>query len=323
VRTVPKWEWAGPDLNRRSSPREGSSQGAAFGGDIQSCQDGVHCGESKSDNIDWVSFKTWVAKEYRPKTAHDRFSYAKQYSSCLLEKDLKPLLELSQDKRSHVMKALSSLSKFLGIYDQFMALIKNYGLKWSVRSDDLIIARFTKSVDPDEIFNWIKQVKASCPTFRDFMDLIATTGLRYEEAIESYNLIIKLSKENKLKQYYDNEREILEHFRFKDIFLRKTKKVFISFVPTELIQRISQAKPLSVGYVQNKVKRKIGKLRFGDIRELHGTLLTKHLSEVEINFLHGRVSSSVFMRNYFNPAWIKDLKERTFKAVANIMEAIS
>jgi hypothetical protein len=40
------------------------------------------------------------------------------------------------------------------------------------------------------------------------------------------------------------------------------------------------------------------------------------------NFLHGRVSSSVFMRNYFNPVWISDLKERTFKAVAGIVEGI-
>jgi intergrase/recombinase len=221
------------------------------------------------------------------------------------------------------MKALSSLSKFLGIYDQFMALIKNYGLKWSVRSDDLIIARFTKTVDPDEVFNWIKEVKASCPMFTDFMDFIATTGLRFEEAVESYNLIIRLSKEKKLSSYYDSEREILEHYKFKEQFLRRTKKVFISFVPKELIERIRDNKPLKMYGIQTKVKRKIHKLRFADIRELHGTLLTKHLSEVEINFLHGRVSSSVFMRNYFNPAWITDLKDRTFKGVANITAKIS
>ena len=64
-------------------------------------------------------------------------------------------------------------------------------------------------------------------------------------------------------------------------------------------------------------------LRFEDIREVHGTLLTKYLNEVEINFLHVRVSSSVFMRNYFNPSWISDLKQRTFKAVSDIIKRIS
>jgi hypothetical protein len=44
---------------------------------------------------------------------------------------------------------------------------------------------------------------------------------------------------------------------------------------------------------------------------------------VEINFLHGRVSSSVFMTNYFNPTWIPDLKQRSLKAVAAIMQRIS
>ncbi len=29
------------------------------------------------------------------------------------------------------------------------------------------------------------------------------------------------------------------------------------------------------------------------------------------------------MQNYFNPAWISDLKERTFKAVADIIGRIS
>jgi hypothetical protein len=110
------------------------------------------------------------------------------------------------------MNALSALSKFLGIHEQFSALIKNYGLKWSVRSGDLLIARFTKSVDPNEVFDWIKRVKEHCTGLCDFMDFMAATGLRFEEAVQSYNLIIKLTREKKVSQYYDNEREILEHF---------------------------------------------------------------------------------------------------------------
>jgi hypothetical protein len=90
-----------------------------------------------------------------------------------------------------------------------------------------------------------------------------------------------------------------------------------------LITNISNKKLLTANVIQKKVQRTIGKLRFGDIREIHGTLLTKHLNEVEINFLHGRVSSSVFMRNYFNPVWISDLRERTFQAVRAIMQKIS
>jgi hypothetical protein len=153
---------------------------------------------------------------------------------CLLNKDFKPLLDLTKDKRLHCMAALSALSKFLGIHEQFSVLVKNYRLKWSVRSDDLLIAMFTKSVDPNDIFDWIKQVKTVCSELRGFMDFMATTGLRFDEAIQSHNLIIKLSRDNELEKYYSIDREVLEHFQFKEIFLRRTKKAFISFVPKNL-----------------------------------------------------------------------------------------
>lgn len=70
------------------------------------------------------------------------------------------------------------------------------------------------------------------------------------------------------------------------------------------------------------MKRKTGQLKFGDIREIHGTLLTRYLNEMEINFLHGRVSSSVFMRNHFSPVLISDLKERAFRGVHEILSKI-
>ena len=71
------------------------------------------------------------------------------------------------------------------------------------------------------------------------------------------------------------------------------------------------------------VKRMGLKQRFSDLRELHGSILTRYLSESEINFLHGRIGASVFMQNYFNIAWINDLKERLFKGIREILKEIS
>ena len=219
------------------------------------------------------------------------------------------------------MNALSCLSKFLGIYENWSRMIKNYGLKWRIRNDDLIIRRFTKTQDPDELFAWIRQIKAECADLTAFMDLTLTTGLRFEESIEAYNLIIKLSNDDKLDSYYNPEKDLLEHYKFKMQFLRRTKKAFVSFVPKELIAKIcSNNKILKKQFIKSKVRRKTQRIRFSDIREIHGSLLAKTLGSAEIDFLHGRVSTSVFMRNYFNPAWIVDLKERTFNAIKNIME---
>ncbi|MEM3701010.1 MAG: hypothetical protein QXL57_09150, partial [Candidatus Bathyarchaeia archaeon] len=70
-------------------------------------------------------------KAYRVKTARERLSYARQYAHCLFEGNLSDLKVLSDDKRGHVLKALSVLAKYLGEYQRFQQLVKDYGLKWS------------------------------------------------------------------------------------------------------------------------------------------------------------------------------------------------
>ena len=268
--------------------------------------------------IDWHGFRGWVDREFRPKVVDDRFRYAKEYSSCLLDGDFSRLLDLKIDKRCHVLAALSALAKFLGIYGDFKSLVSNYGLKWNVRNDDLLIARLTKTENPRAIFAWINDVKAKCPELTDFMDFMTVTGLRYDEGIESYNLIIKLAQQRKLDTYFNAEKGMLEHFRFKEVFIRRTKKAFVSFAFEDMLHRIAKNKPLNIHSVQTRVKRNCGRLAFSDIREMHATLLTKFLNPAEIDFLQGRVSGSVFMRNYFNPALLTDLKDRVFKGIMNL-----
>jgi hypothetical protein len=46
--------------------------------------------------------------------------------------------------------------------------------------------------------------------------------------------------------------------------------------------------------------------------------MTRWLNPAEIDFLQGRVSGTVFMRNYFNPALITDLRERVFRGLGEI-----
>ena len=102
--------------------------------------------------------------------------------------------------------------------------------------------------------------------------------------------------------------------------------MFISFVPKEFVERIARNKKTIRSRFQvekKEISKKGYKLRYTDIRELHGTLMTKYLKESEINFIHGRVTTSVFMRNYFNPAWISDLKQRVFKGIAEIQNKIT
>jgi intergrase/recombinase len=275
--------------------------------------------------VDWDGFREWLLKERRLDTVKGIVSYAERFSDCLLHRNFSKLLTLSQGTRRHVLKALSNLAKFLGMYEEFRRLVSAYGLKWSGRSsDDLLIDRLTRVRDSDEVFEWVRQVKTLRPDLRDFMDLITVTGLRFCEAVESYNLIIKLAGEGKLQHYYNEEKSVLEHFRFKKLFIRKSKKAFMSFVPKEIVEAVSKNKPLaSTDAVHSKLRKKKLRFRFSDVREFHASFLTKYLTPPEIDFLHGRVSASVFMRNYFNPAWITDLAQRTLKAIEEILTKIN
>jgi len=47
--------------------------------------------------------------------------------------------------------------------------------------------------------------------------------------------------------------------------------VFVSFVPKDLIQRITEKEKLNKYSIQTAIKRKRLPLRFGDIREVHNT----------------------------------------------------
>jgi intergrase/recombinase len=275
--------------------------------------------------IDWEVYDDYLLKAYRPRTARERFSYGKNYADCLLTGNYSNLKVLSDDKRGHVLKALSALSKYLGKYEDFKLSIKQYGLKWTGKNkDDIIIDRLTKVHNADEIFDWIKLVKKERPELTDFMDLISITGMRLVEAVSCYNMIIQLGQEGKLNEYYNQEKMTLEHFHYKEAFIRKTKKVFISFVPHALIEKIIKDDPIPSTNAILKLLQRIGiRCRFGDIREANGSFLTKCLHEPEIDFLQGRVSASVFQQNYFNPSLIADLQTRALQGIAEIQTKIS
>jgi len=282
-------------------------------------------GPQRGRLVDWEAYREWLERKFSPGYARDVYNYSRKYAYCLLNRDLSELLSIRKTKRTNIVKALANLSKFIGMHDEFLQLMHKHDLEWSGKSsEELVIERLTKIQDPNEVFEWIKQVKQARMELSDFTDFMAITGLRFVEALKSYNLIIKLAREGKLNEYYNEEKRTLEHFRFKEIFMRKSKKAFISFVPKDLVERISLNSTLpSTDAIQARVKKAGLKLRFSDIREAHASFMTKYLTQPEIDFIHGRVTTSIFMANYFNPALISDLKQRIFRAISDIQILIS
>jgi hypothetical protein len=71
----------------------------------------------RSDVILWNNYKDYQALKVSKITASNLFRYAQKYYYILDTNNASDLQLLSQEKRIHVMKALSSLSKFLGIHE--------------------------------------------------------------------------------------------------------------------------------------------------------------------------------------------------------------
>ncbi len=67
------------------------------------------------------------------------------------------------------------------------------------------------------------------------------TGLRPSEAVESVTLLNLTPVNNAINcpQYYNPEQQTLQHFLFPDIFLRATKKAYLSYIAPEDLQPIA------------------------------------------------------------------------------------
>jgi intergrase/recombinase len=274
--------------------------------------------------INWEEFKAWLSGRFEVRTAQRRLRYAEKFHHCLLNRNFAELQLLNNNKRSHILKALSALAKFLGIYDDFKALVRNYGIKWAgTLPEDLMIKRLTRVADHDDMARWVQSFKEALPDLSLFIDFQVSTGLRFEEAIEANNLIIKLGGQGRLNEYYSNEKQALEHFRFRQVFIRRSKKAFVSFVAPELINKIAaEGKEVNRNIIHCRLKRRKMRAKFSDLREYYASFMTKYLRESEIDFLQGRISASVFMRNYFNPAWLSDLKHRALQGAQELLKSL-
>lgn len=102
----------------------------------------------------------------------------------------------------------------------------------------LILNRMEKTRTNGNVIEWIKRVKEKYPIINDLLEFIPVSGLRFTEAVHSYNLIMELSRKDEIEKYYSFDNQFLEHYRFKHLLIRKTKKIFISYVPKKPVSKL-------------------------------------------------------------------------------------
>jgi intergrase/recombinase len=285
-----KW-WAEPDLNRRPLARKG-----AF------------------SEIDWADFKQWLSHRYAKSNTPSILSYCKRYNH-IIQGNIKEIDLLLPKSKNSIVKALIVLSKYLGIHQDFKKDLKNYGVKlFSPDAFSSFMRVYTNS--NSDIDKWVaKACEVLRPNERTYLQFMSITGLRKQEGIIAFNKIIELNKTNNLKEYFNEEKGLLEHFKYKEQFLRRTKNVYISIIPKEILLEIAECEPVSYNALRKRLMKYTIRVRINELRDHFGTFMIRHgLIKEEVDLLQGRIPPSIFIRHYWSPSF-SELKDRTLKGI--------
>ena len=176
----------------------------------------------------------------------------------------------------------------------------------------------------DVMLQRIREMIAKTPTqMGQIIKFGCLTGLRPSEVVESVRLLN--SELTTSVKYYNSQRQALEHFRFPDIFLRQTKKAYISFVSPEIVEIVKKLSSRLQSPSYNAIRLAIYKqgikcdMRY--CRKLFDSHLIKSgIDSTTVDMLQGRVGKSVLLRHYQTPD--STLADRVLQALHELKREI-
>ncbi len=284
-------------------------------------------------NVDWDDFERYLKAEHRGNTIKMRMLYAKKYHHIITTPEgpqkVRELQSLSAAKRKEAMCALANLAKFLGLYNGWRQLKQEHDLRWTRFSPEAQAAVFEEMFYRQDkgfsaMLDWFKDMrKRLSAEYAAYVDFLVLSGLRPDEGCHAINILLR-DPEN----YLNKDRMMLEHFRYPGIFIRRTKKAYVSAVTDRLLNAVKVIEegedeiPDSYYDFYHRLYGRMmknssdggpkvygKKLPMNNCRKIYGTWLRMNGIESEfINLLQGRVAQQgskspeeVFARHYFRP----------------------
>jgi len=117
------------------------------------------------------------------------------------------------------------------------------------------------------MINWLKDVYSKLSSSYSNI-LLFNTGLRPDEACKAIQIIHR--EEN---TYVKRDTMILERYRFPDIFIRRTKKAYISIVTDSILDLAKQSANCGYNALRVAVKRKKLDMNMAYCRKIFATYL--------------------------------------------------
>ena len=273
-------------------------------------------------SINWINYREYLTQNLNERIARERYNTSIKYVKFLTnpEETIRELLVFTPDKRLHAMKALTSLSKYLGKYDEWRQVLKKYNITWSTGKDSLKM--FDELVNGDDNYStmltWIKNAISIIPSDKSKVIIFNTlTGLRPDEAIKSISIL-----NNDRERYWDKKNGILQHYKFPIEFIRRTKKVYISVISDSIVNEYCPQKSSTNSYEAIKLflKRRGMEMNMYYCRKVFSTYLRNNGIEPEIiDLLQGRIPKSIFLRHYYRP----DINEIITKRIRPVLEELT
>jgi len=222
------------------------------------------------------------------------------------------------------MRALSTLSKYTGRYDEWMKIVKKYQLKWKNQNynslntfKNIFGIECGSEQTLTQMINWIKSGVSELSKEVGHILLFNTlTGLRPEEAQNSIHLIKTNGNE-----YVNKDKGLLLHYLNPNTFFRTTKKCYITVINENIIGLIKSINLRdSYYYTVRSAFDKAGmKMNMYYCRKVFAIYLRNKGIEPEIiDLLQGRISSSVFVNHYYRP----DINEIITKRIRPVLDEL-
>jgi intergrase/recombinase len=236
--------------------------------------------------------------------------------------DAATLLQLTPNKRIHIMKALSSLARFTGNQDVWLAIRKRYGLQWSTGTEklDAFTRFFDDSRSLDTMLHWLREAIRVLPSqYSRFLLFCTLTGLRGSEAVESVRLLDNPRDYESLGSYYNPEQQVLQHYRYPHLFIRRTKAIYISVVDDSIVKiaRKIQNNTLTLNGLKMQIRHRKLSFRVKYCRKIYASYLHRcGISSDLIDMLQGRIGKNIFLKHYLTPS--ADYKAQVLQALEQL-----
>src|SRR5215216_5589273 len=120
--------------------------------------------------------------------------------------------------------------------------------------------------------------------------------------------------------YYNPEQKVLQHYRFPNIFIRRTKAIYISVVDDSIVEIAKKiGKPPTPNALKIQCMRRCLNMRLKYCRKIYASWLHRcGVSDSLIDMLQGRIGKNIFLRQYLTPS--SSNKTEVLKALEKLQQ---